>query len=147
VNLDGTFLCCREAARIMGAQGSGAIINLSSTAGLYGFPRRAPYASAKWAIRGLTKTLAQELGPSGVRVNCVCPGSVEGERMDRVIAAEATKTGRTAQQVRELFTQTASLRTFVSAQDISNTIQFLASPQGARISGQEIVVDGNTETL
>jgi enoyl-[acyl-carrier-protein] reductase (NADH) len=67
--------------------------------------------------------------------------------MDRVIAAEATKTGRTAQQVRELFTQTASLRTFVSAQDISNTIQFLASPQGARISGQEIVVDGNTETL
>ena len=147
VNLDGTFLCCRAAARVLGAQGSGAIINLSSTAGLYGFPRRAPYASAKWAIRGLTKTLAQELGPNGVRVNCVCPGSVEGERMDRVIAAEATKTGRTEQQVRELFTQTASLRTFVSAQDISNTIRFLASSAGARISGQEIVVDGNTETL
>ncbi len=147
VNLDGTFLCCRAAARVMGAQGSGAIVNLSSTAGLYGFPRRAPYASAKWAIRGLTKTLAQELGPSGVRVNCVCPGSVEGERMDRVIAAEAAKTGRTEQQVREMFTQTASLRTFVSAQDISNTILFLASPKGARISGQEIVVDGNTETL
>ncbi len=147
VNLDGTFLCCRLAARVMGAQGSGAIVNLSSTAGLYGFPRRAPYASAKWAIRGLTKTLAQELGPKGVRVNCVCPGSVEGERMDRVIAAEAAKTGRTEKQVRDMFTQTASLRTFVSAQDISNTIQFLASPKGARISGQEIVVDGNTETL
>jgi NAD(P)-dependent dehydrogenase (short-subunit alcohol dehydrogenase family) len=147
VNLDGTFLCCREAARVMGAQGWGAIINLSSTAGLYGFPRRAPYASAKWAIRGLTKTLAQELGPSGVRVNCVCPGSVEGERMDRVIAAEAHKTGQTEQQVRELFTQTASLRCFVSAEDISHTIRFLASPAGARISGQEIVVDGNTETL
>jgi NAD(P)-dependent dehydrogenase (short-subunit alcohol dehydrogenase family) len=147
VNLDGTFLCCRAAAKVMGAQRSGAIVNLSSTAGLYGFPRRAPYASAKWAIRGLTKTLAQELGPSGVRVNCVCPGSVEGERMDRVIAAEAAKTGRTEAQVRELFTQTASLRTFVSAQDISETIQFLASPKGARISGQEIVVDGNTETL
>ena len=147
VNLDGTFLCCRAAAKVMGAQRSGAIINMSSTAGLYGFPRRAPYASAKWAIRGLTKTLAQELGPSGVRVNCVCPGSVEGDRMDRVIAAEAAKTGRTEQQVREMFTQTASLRTFVSAQDISNTIQFLASPKGARISGQEIVVDGNTETL
>ena len=61
-NLDGTFLCCRAAAKLMGAQGAGAIINMSSTAGLYGFPRRAPYASAKWAIRGLTKTLAQELG-------------------------------------------------------------------------------------
>jgi NAD(P)-dependent dehydrogenase (short-subunit alcohol dehydrogenase family) len=147
VNLDGTFLCCREAARVLGAQGSGVIINLSSTAGLYGFPRRAPYASAKWAIRGLTKTLAQELGPLGVRVNCVCPGSVEGDRMDRVIAAEAHKTGQTAQQVRDLFTRTASLRCFVSAEDISNTIRFLASNQGARISGQEIVVDGNTETL
>ena len=95
VNLDATFLCCREAGRVLRAQGSGAIVNLSSTAGLYGFPRRAPYASAKWAIRGLTKTLAQELGPSGVRVNCVCPGAVEGDRMDRVIAAEAQKTGRT----------------------------------------------------
>jgi NAD(P)-dependent dehydrogenase (short-subunit alcohol dehydrogenase family) len=147
VNLDGTFLCCREAARILGAQGAGAIINLSSTAGLYGFPRRAPYASAKWAIRGLTKTLAQELGPLGVRVNCVCPGSVEGDRMDRVIAAEAHKTGQTEAQVRTLFTQTASLRCFVSAEDISNTIRFLASPAGARISGQEIVVDGHTETL
>ncbi|RFO96501.1 3-oxoacyl-[acyl-carrier-protein] reductase [Rhodoferax lacus] len=147
VNLDGTFLCCRAAAQVMGPQGSGAIVNLSSTAGLYGFPRRAPYASAKWALRGLTKTLAQELGPRGVRVNCVCPGSVEGERMDRVIAAEAAKTGQTEEAVRTLFTQTASLRTFVSAQDISNTIRFLASAQGARISGQEIVVDGNTETL
>jgi NAD(P)-dependent dehydrogenase (short-subunit alcohol dehydrogenase family) len=147
VNLDGTFLCCRAAAGILGAQGSGAIVNLSSTGGLYGFPRRAPYASAKWALRGFSKTLAQELGPLGVRVNCVCPGSVEGERMDRVIAAEALQTGQTAQQVRELFTQTASLRSFVSAQDISNAIRFLASAQGARISGQELVVDGNTETL
>jgi NAD(P)-dependent dehydrogenase (short-subunit alcohol dehydrogenase family) len=147
VNLDGTFLCCREAARILGAQGSGAIVNLSSTAGLYGFPRRAPYASAKWAIRGLTKTLAQELGPRGVRVNCVCPGSVEGERMDRVIAAEAAKTGQSEEAVRTQFTQTASLRSFVSARDVSNAIRYLASSQGARVSGQEIVVDGNTETL
>ncbi len=147
VNLDGTFLCCREAARVMGALGAGAIVNLSSTAGLYGFARRAPYASAKWALRGLTKTLAQELGPQGVRVNCVCPGSVEGERMDRVIAAEAAKTGRSEAEVRRLYTDTASLRCFVSAQDISHTIRFLASAQGARISGQEIVVDGHTETL
>lgn len=147
VNLDGTFLCCRAAARILGAQGSGAIINLSSTAGLYGFPRRAPYASAKWAIRGLTKTLAQELGPQGVRVNCVCPGSVEGARMDRVIAAEARQTGQTEAQVRTLYTQTASLRCFVSAADVSQAIRFLASEAGARISGQEIVVDGHTETL
>ena len=147
VNLDGTFLCAREAARVLRAQRSGSIINMSSTAGLYGFPRRSPYAAAKWAIRGLTRTLAQELGPAGVRVNCICPGSVSGERMDRVIAAEAQKTGQTEVQVRTLFEQAASLRSFVSADDIANAILFTTSPQGARISGQDIVVDGHTETL
>lgn len=147
VNLDGTFLCCRAAAPLLRAQGGGAIVNMSSTAGLYGFPRRSPYSSAKWAIRGLTKTLAQELGPYGVRVNCVCPGSVEGDRMNRVIAAEAQKTGQTEEQVRTLYTQCASLRTFVSEQDISNAIRYLAGPLGARVTGQELVVDGHTETL
>lgn len=147
VNLDGTFLCAREAARLLRAQGSGSIVNLSSTAGLYGFPRRSPYAAAKWAIRGLTRTLAQELGPAGVRVNCICPGSVGGDRMDRVIAAEAQKTGQTELQVRTMFEQAASLRSFVSADDIANAILFTTSPQGARISGQDIVIDGHTETL
>jgi NAD(P)-dependent dehydrogenase (short-subunit alcohol dehydrogenase family) len=147
VNLDGTFLCAREAAPLLRTQGFGSIVNLSSTAGLYGFPRRAPYAAAKWAIRGFTRTLAQELGPHGVRVNCICPGSVEGERIDRVIAAEARKTGQTEDQVRQQFQQAASLRSFVSAQDIANMILFVTSEQGARISGQDLVIDGHTETL
>jgi len=116
VNLDGTFLCAREAAPLLRRQGGGSIVNMCSTAGLYGFPRRAPYAAAKWAIRGFTRTLAQELGPHGVRVNCICPGSVEGERIDRVIAAEAEKTGQSAEQVRQQFQHAASLRCFVSAQ-------------------------------
>jgi NAD(P)-dependent dehydrogenase (short-subunit alcohol dehydrogenase family) len=147
VNLDGTFLCAREAAPLLRTQGFGSIVNLSSTAGLYGFPRRAPYAAAKWAIRGFTRTLAQELGPHGVRVNCICPGSVEGERIDRVIAAEARKTGQTEDQVRQQFQQAASLRSFVSAQDIANMVLFVTSEQGARISGQDLVIDGHTETL
>lgn len=147
VNLDGAFLCAREAARIMRKQNSGSIVNMSSTGGLYGFPRRAPYAAAKWAIRGLTKTMAQELGPAGVRVNCICPGSVEGERMDRVITAEAAKTGQSEAQVRALYTEASSLRSFITAEDIANSILFITSANGARISGQEIVVDGHTETL
>jgi NAD(P)-dependent dehydrogenase (short-subunit alcohol dehydrogenase family) len=147
VNLDGSFLCAREATRLLKAQRSGSIINLSSTAGLYGFPRRAPYAAAKWAIRGLTRTLAQELGPFGVRVNCICPGSVGGDRMDRVIAAEAAKIGKPEAEVRAHFEQAASLQVFVSAQDIANGIVFVTSPNGARISGQDIVIDGHTETL
>jgi NAD(P)-dependent dehydrogenase (short-subunit alcohol dehydrogenase family) len=147
VNLDGSFLCAREAAGLMRRQGSGSIVNMSSTAGLFGLPRRAPYASAKWAIRGLTRTLAQELGPHGVRVNCICAGSVSGERIDRVIAAEAAKTGVQEAAVRAQYTDAVSLRTFVSAEDIANTIVFLTSPAGARISGQDITVDGHTETF
>jgi NAD(P)-dependent dehydrogenase (short-subunit alcohol dehydrogenase family) len=147
VNLDATFLCARQAARILRKQGSGSIVNMASTAGLYGFPRRAPYASAKWAIRGLTKTLAQELGPAGVRVNCICPGSVAGERIDRVIAAEAKKTGQSEDEVRTFLAQSASLKTFILAQDIADMIVFVTSEKGARISGQDLIVDGHTETL
>jgi NAD(P)-dependent dehydrogenase (short-subunit alcohol dehydrogenase family) len=120
---------------------------MSSTAGLFGFPRRAPYAAAKWAIRGLTRTLAQELGPHGVRVNCICPGSVSGERMDRVIAAEARSTGRSEEEVRKDMTQAASLKCFIAPEDIAQLALFITSPAGARISGQELAVDGHTETL
>lgn len=147
VNLDAAFLCARQAAPLLRAQGSGSIINMSSTAGLFGFPRRAPYACAKWALRGLTRTLAQELGPAGVRVNCICPGSVSGERIDRVIAAEALKTGRSEAQVRMETVQAASLKTLIAPEDIAALALFITSSAGARISGQELAVDGHTETL
>jgi NAD(P)-dependent dehydrogenase (short-subunit alcohol dehydrogenase family) len=147
VNLDSAFLCAKLAAQLLRAQGSGSIINMSSTGGLFGFPRRAPYAAAKWAIRGLTRTLAQELGPAGVRVNCICPGSVAGDRMDRVIAAEAQQTGRSESAVRKEMTDAASLKTFILAEDIAQLALFITSPAGARISGQELTVDGHTETL
>ena len=147
VNLDSAFLCARQAAPLLRQQGSGSIVNLSSTAGLFGFPRRAPYASAKWAIRGFTRTLAQELGPHGVRVNCVCPGSVSGERIERVIAAEAAKTQQSIEAVRTSYMHSVSLKTFIAPEDIAQTALFLTSPAGARISGQDITVDGHTETL
>lgn len=147
VNLDSCFLCARAAAPILRGQGGGSIINMSSTAGQYGFARRAPYAAAKWAIRGLTRTLAQELGAAQIRVNCICPGSVTGERIERVIAAEAEKTGETDAVVRMRMTVGNSLGSFISPQDIANTILFLTSPAGARISGQDITIDGHTETL
>jgi NAD(P)-dependent dehydrogenase (short-subunit alcohol dehydrogenase family) len=147
VNLDGAFLCARRAAPILKAQGAGAIVNLSSTAGLFGYPNRAPYCAAKWAVLGLTKTLAMELGPHGVRVNAICPGSVEGPRMARVIAAEAAVTGRSEAQVQAGYERSVSLRTFVTPEDIAAMVLFLCSPAGRRISGQALAVDGHTESL
>jgi NAD(P)-dependent dehydrogenase (short-subunit alcohol dehydrogenase family) len=147
VNLDSAFLCAHYAAPLLRAQGSGSIVNMSSTAGLYGFPRRSPYAAAKWALRGLTRTLAQELGPAGVRVNCICPGSVAGERIDRVIAAEALKTQRSEAAVRQEMTVASSLKTLIDPEDIAQLVLFITSAAGAKISGQELAVDGHTETL
>lgn len=147
VGLDGAFHCLRQAVPLLKAAGAGSIINISSTAGLMGYPLRAPYTAAKWALVGLTKSLAVELGPFGIRVNAICPGSVDGPRMDSVIAAEAAARGRTPEQVRESYMRNVSLRTFIDARDIAETALFLASDAGAKISGQALAVDGHTESL
>jgi len=146
VILNGAFLTCRWAARIMRAQKSGCIIVTSSTAGQWGYPYRAPYATAKWGLIGLTKTLAMELGPMGVRVNVICPGAVEGDRMDRVVAMEAKASNRPEQDVREQYVRGTSMRTWVTVDDLADTALFLASPAASKMSGQIIAIDGHTET-
>jgi len=147
VNLDGNFLCTRRAVPLLKAAGGGSIINLSSTAGLMGYPLRTPYAAAKWALIGLSKSLAMELGEFAIRVNAICPGSVEGDRMDRVIAAEAETTGNSEADIRHGYTKASSLGTFITADDIAAMAVFLCSDAGAKISGQALAVDGNTETV
>ncbi|MHA7888074.1 SDR family oxidoreductase [Roseicyclus sp.] len=145
VNLDGAFLTCRWAARVMKAQGAGLILLTSSVSGLFGFPGRTPYVAAKWGIVGLTKALASELGPHGVRVNAICPGAVEGPRMERVIAMEAAGRGIPEDAVRAGFTEGVALRRFVTAEEVAAMALFLASPGAAAISGQALAVDGHTE--
>lgn len=147
VNLDGTFYCARRAIPALKAAGGGAIVNMSSSAGLFGYALRSPYVAAKWAIIGFTKTLAMELGPHGIRANAICPGPVTGPRMDRVIAAQAKARGVAEQQIRDNYTRNISLRTFIDAEDIANAAIFLCSPAGAKISGQAFPVDGHTESL
>ena len=146
-SLHGAFLTCRWAARVMKQQNQGLIVLTSSTAGLFGYPMRSPYAAAKWAIVGLTKTLAMELGPHGIRVNAICPGAVEGPRMDRVVAMESDATGRTEEETRALYVKGVSLRSWVTADEIADTVEFLASPAAREISGQIMAIDGHTETL
>jgi len=147
VNINGQFYCARRAVPLLKDAGGGSIINMSSSAGLLGYPMRSPYAASKWAIIGLTKTMAMELGEFGIRVNAVCPNAVEGPRMDAVIAAEAKAKGISEADVYKDLVQGTSMRTFVTTDDISSMILFLCSNAGSRISGQALSVDGFTETL
>lgn len=117
----------------------------SSTAGLYGYPNRAPYAAAKWAVIGLMKTLAMELGPFGIRANAICPGSVEGPRMEGVLEREAAAKGMTRDQVYEGYASGTSMRSFVEARDVADMAVFLTSDRARLVSGQVIAVDGHTE--
>lgn len=147
VGLNGTFLTCRWAARVMRAQGAGLIVLTTSTSGLQGCPLRTPYVASKWGLVGLTKTLAMELGEAGVRVNAIAPGAVEGARMDRVVAMEAAAGDRSEDEVRAQYVKGVSLRSWVTADDVADTVLFLASPAAAKISGQVMAIDGHTETL
>ncbi|MEN9822824.1 MAG: hypothetical protein RLZ04_1250 [Actinomycetota bacterium] len=147
VSLDSHFLCASAVAPHMKAQGSGSIINISSTAGQFGYGMRTPYAAAKWAVIGLTKSLAIELGPHGVRCNAICPGSVNGARMASVTASEAELRGITAEQVAAEYVGGQSLKRFVEPEEIAQMCLFLTSPAAAMVSGQAIAVDGNTETF
>lgn len=145
VNLEGAFLAAKHAAPLMKQAQSGAMILTSSTAGIYGYPNRAPYAAAKWAVIGLMKTLAMELGPFGIRANAICPGAVEGPRMEGVLEREAAAKGMTRDQVYEGYAAGTSMRSFVTAQDIADMAVFLGSDQARMVSGQVIAVDGHTE--
>jgi NAD(P)-dependent dehydrogenase (short-subunit alcohol dehydrogenase family) len=145
VNLEGAFLAAKHAAPLMKKAQSGAIIVTSSTAGIYGYPNRAPYAAAKWGVIGLMKTLAMELGPHGIRANAICPGAVEGPRMEGVLTREAAAKGMTRDQVYEGYAAGTSMRSFVTAQDVADMAVFLASDGARMVSGQVIAVDGHTE--
>jgi NAD(P)-dependent dehydrogenase (short-subunit alcohol dehydrogenase family) len=147
VCLDSQFLFSRRVLPKMKARRSGLIVNISSTAGIAGFPNRSPYAAAKWAVVGLTKTMAMELGRHNIRVNAIAPGSVTGERMERVVAAYAEAEKITAEEVTRLFNLGVSMGNFVEAEDIGAMVVYLASSYGRHISGQVLCVDGHTETL
>ncbi len=147
VNLNGQFYCARRAVPMLKASGGGSIINMSSSVAFSGCPMRAPYTAAKWAVIGFTKTLAMELGPDGIRVNAICPGSVEGPRIDAVIERDAQRRGIAAEEIRDLYLRQSSLRSFISAEDVANLAVFLASDAGAKISGQALGLDGHTESL
>ena len=147
VNVDSYFFCARRVVPVFKAQGGGSIINVISNAGLFGYPTRSPYSSSKWAVTGLTKTLAMELGPDKIRVNGVAPGNVTGDRGERVIQAHAADAGIDPEEVRRLYSIGTSLQCYVDPEEIADLVVFLASDRARHISGQVIGIDGNTETM
>ncbi|MBN3766571.1 SDR family oxidoreductase [Burkholderia sp. Ac-20365] len=147
-NLNSQFYFLRKAVPVLKATSDCAsIIAMSSVAGRLGYPFRTPYASTKWAIVGMVKSLAAELGPGNIRVNAILPGVVEGERMNRVIAARADALGIPFDAMRDEYLKKISLRRMVTVDDIAAMTLFLASPAGSNITGQAISVDGNVEYL
>ncbi len=147
VGIDSCFLCARRAAPLLKNQKSGTIINLSSTAGLFGFGNRTPYAAMKWAVIGFTKSLAIELGPYHVTCNAICPGNVRGERINRVIQGEADLRGVPFDEMAAQMVGGQSISRLVEPQEIADMALFLASPAARMVNGQAIAVDGHTETF
>ena len=144
INVIGHFVFSKFAIPMLKKNKGGSIINLSSTAGIYGFPLRSPYSASKWAVVGMTKTLAMELGKFKVRVNAICPGTVKGDRMDRVIRDKAKFLKISKKAVENEFVSMTSLNTWVYEKDIGMMCCYLISDDSFRISGQVIGVDGNT---
>lgn len=147
VNVVGQFLCAKHAVRRLRQARRPSILNMSSAAGHLGMPGRSAYSASKWAAIGLTKSLAIELGPEGIRVNAVLPGAVDGPRIRAVIEAKARVMGASVEAVTQAYEGQASLGRMVTAEDVANMVLFASSAAAANISGQALAVDGHTQAL
>ena len=141
VNLVGTFLPCKAAIPHLIERGGGRIVNIAGTSGLRGYRNRVAYSSSKWAVRGLTRTLALELGPHNITVNTICPNVTHGDRMTKIVNEKAQRLGRTPDDVYADFTGQTALGRFVEDSDIAYAVRFLVSDGARNITGHDIVVD------
>ena len=147
VNVISHFYFTKLAIPMIKRNKGGSIINLSSGAGIMGFPLRSPYAASKWAIIGVTKTLAMELGKFNIRVNAICPGTIKGDRMVRVVRDKSKFLKVSKKQIEKEFISMASMNCWIYEEDIGKMCSFLISNEAERISGQIIGVDGNAIRL
>ena len=147
VNVNSHFYFTKQAIPLLKKSKTSSIINISSGAGIMGFPLRSPYAASKWAVVGMTKTLAMELGKYKIRVNAICPGTIKGDRMKRVIRDKAKFTKISAKKIENEFVSMASMNSWIYEEDIGKMCAFLISDEAERISGQIIGVDGNAARL
>ena len=141
VNVVGTFLPCKVAIPHLIERGGGRIVNIAGTSGLRGYRNRVSYSSSKWAVRGLTRTLALELGPHDITVNAICPNVTHGERMTKIVNEKARRLGLTPEDVAADFTRQTALGRFIEASDVAYAVRFLVSEGARNVTGHDIVVD------
>lgn len=141
-NERGTFLPIKHVTPTMIEQNGGKIVNIGGTSGLRGYPMRTSYSASKWAVRGITRTVALELGKYNINVNAVCPGIVETPRMMKLCEGKAKVRGWSVEQVYEEYVQDMCLKRVTLPQDIAETVLFMCSEGSRQITGQAIAVDG-----
>jgi 3-oxoacyl-[acyl-carrier protein] reductase len=142
VNMRGVYLTIRAVLPTMMAQRYGKIVNIGGTWGLRGRALRMAYSATKWGLRGITKSVALEAGPYNINVNDVCPGIVEGPRVEHTFRVKSQQSGKLIDQVRAESAAEYALRRFSTAQDVANVVAFLCSDKARQITGQDIAVDG-----
>tara|TARA_B100001250_G_scaffold258873_1_gene222859 strand:+ start:944 stop:1729 length:786 start_codon:yes stop_codon:yes gene_type:complete len=147
INVISHFYFAKLAIPMLKKNKGGSIINISSGAGIMGFPLRSPYAASKWAVIGLTKTLAMELGKFKIRVNAICPGTIKGDRMIRVIRDKAKFLKVSKKKIEKDFISMASMNSWINEEDIGKMCSYLISSDGEKISGQAIPIDGNATRM
>ena len=147
VNLIGAFHCIRRAVPLLREAGGGSIVNISSIAGRLGYPERTAYAASKWALIGLTQSVAMEAGEAHIRVNAVLPGVVAGERQARVHAARARTLGISDEEMHRRTVMNVSLRRKIEQREVADLVLYLCSEAGSGVSGMSLGVCGNVETM
>ena len=134
VNLRSVWLCMKYELLEMRKQGSGAIVNNSSLGGLVGLPGRAAYHAAKHGVLGLTKSAALEYGAKGIRINAVCPGTIDTPMVQAMFDS--------GNLTREFVAQTQPIGRIGRAEEVADTVLWLCSPAASLLIGQPIAVDG-----
>jgi len=147
VNVNSHFYFTKQAIPLLKKSKTSSIINISSGAGIMGFPLRSPYAASKWAVVGMTKTLAMELGKYKIRVNAICPGTVKGDRMKKVIRDKAKFTKISSKKIESDFVSMASMKSWINEEYIGKMCAHLISDEANKVSVQIIAVDGNAERM
>jgi NAD(P)-dependent dehydrogenase (short-subunit alcohol dehydrogenase family) len=141
VNVVGTFLPCKVAIPHLIARGGGRIVNIAGTSGLRGYRNRVAYSSSKWAVRGLTRTLALELGRHNITVNAICPNVTHGDRMTKIVNEKAQRAGVSPEDVYADFAEQTAMGRFIEDSDVAHAVRFLVSEGARNVTGHDIVVD------